>query len=177
MKTTSMKSYVISLFLSLLLTASVGTGALAGEKKDDKKMPEKIVKTDSEWRTLLSEEQYRVLRKKGTERAFTGDYWDLKEEGLYVCGACGLELFSSETKYNSGSGWPSFWGPLTETHVLEETDRTLGMVRTEVVCSRCDSHLGHVFEDGPEPTGLRYCVNSISLKFVPAKSNDKTRNE
>ncbi|MCP4656554.1 MAG: peptide-methionine (R)-S-oxide reductase MsrB [bacterium] len=128
-------------------------------------MSETVIKTDEEWRRILTPEQYRVMREKGTERAFTGEYWDHKEEGVYVCAACGQPLFRSQTKFNSGTGWPSFWEPSDEDHVVTVTDRSFGMSRTEVLCSRCDAHLGHVFHDGPEPTGLRYCVNSRSLEF------------
>jgi peptide-methionine (R)-S-oxide reductase len=128
-------------------------------------MTDKVVKTDEEWRKELSPDQYRVLRQAGTERAFTGAYWDNHEQGIYHCAACGLELFDSDTKFESGTGWPSFFAPISETSVIDETDSTHGMVRTEAKCARCDSHLGHVFDDGPQPTGLRYCMNSAALKL------------
>ena len=133
-------------------------------------MSEKIHKTDQEWQQELTPDQYRVLREKGTERAFTGEYYDNKAKGVYTCAACGQELFSSDTKYDSGSGWPSFYAPIAEDKVEEEKDTTHGMIRTEVLCSRCESHLGHVFSDGPQPTGQRYCMNSISLNFEPKES-------
>jgi len=122
-------------------------------------------KTDEEWKKQLDPQQYRVLRKKATEPAFTGKYLHSKDKGVYVCAACGSELFSSDTKYDSGSGWPSFWTALAKDNIVEVPDRTLGMERVEILCKNCGSHLGHVFDDGPQPTGMRYCVNSLSLDF------------
>ena len=132
-------------------------------------MDDKVTKTDQEWQKQLSPEQFQVARKAGTERAFTGKYWNTKDKGVYACVCCGQPLFSSDTKFDSGTGWPSFYQPLEEGAVATETDNSYGMVRTEARCAKCDAHLGHVFEDGPDPTGLRFCMNSASLDLKPTE--------
>ena len=156
-------------------TPTPAKNANVSAKKTGKKMQtventekiEKITRTDAEWRKQLSPLAYDVLRKKGTERAFTGEYWNEHRKGTYLCAGCDLPLFDSDTKFESGTGWPSFYQPVAKNRIADQADTSYGMTRDEVLCARCGGHLGHVFDDGPKPTGLRYCMNSVSLKFVP----------
>lgn len=180
-----MKRQQYFIFLCLCVTLTIGCSksnegvhvhsqqaTLAAEKTlqadqaDTTKKEYEVVKTEEEWRELLTSGEYRILRDRGTELPFINEYYDNKTEGVYYCGACGQPIFTSETKYKSGTGWPSFWQPIKPSVIGEKEDNSLFMTRTEVVCARCGSHLGHVFEDGPEPTGLRYCLNSQALDFV-----------
>lgn len=161
----SAKNFFVVIFFLLLTNCSAQQSNETTESKKGKSMPDKVVKSEKDWKEILTPEQYQVLREKGTERPYTGKYWDNKEEGTYKCAACGEILFESDTKFDSGCGWPSFYAPESQSKVATQDDYSHGMNRTEVLCSKCGGHLGHVFDDGPNPTGLRYCINSASLNF------------
>lgn len=163
------------LVIGLLLVfgfAIFGT-AFAGGENPPPSREDRVVKTEAEWKASLTAEEYRILRDKGTERAFTGDFWDDKKPGVYTCGGCGLELFHSDHKFKSGTGWPSYYQPIAKDRVDTHTDLAYGMIRTEVTCARCGGHLGHVFNDGPKPTGQRYCINGNALDKKPAAEKEE----
>tara|TARA_B100000945_G_scaffold249838_1_gene206411 strand:- start:1524 stop:2027 length:504 start_codon:yes stop_codon:yes gene_type:complete len=161
------KKYYLYLFSTTLLVGFVFNTPNSNQKEE--KNMNKTIKSEKEWKDCLTPEEYKILREKGTEMAFTGKYYKHKEEGVYICAGCGDNLFSSKTKYDSGTGWPSFWEPISGDKIKEEIDKSLPFVRTEILCNNCGGHLGHVFNDGPNPTGLRYCINSVSLDFKPKK--------
>jgi peptide-methionine (R)-S-oxide reductase len=165
-----MKLTVTLTALAIILAGiALAAGPATAPPKGSHEVIEKIVKTDEEWKKVLTPEQYNVLRHEGTERAFTSPLNNVHEKGMFVCAACGLTLYSSDQKFDSGTGWPSFWAPIDPKHITTNTDRSFFQVRTEVHCARCGGHLGHVFPDGPPPTGLRYCMNGVAMKFEPAK--------
>lgn len=161
-----MKHSLILTTLLLALSCSVKSQNDIGMADQESKKTYEVKKTEDEWKQVLTPFEFQILREKGTEYAFTGEYYKHKEKGLYVCAGCGNELFTSDSKYDSGCGWPSFYEPMSDERIGEHEDRSHGMVRTEIVCNKCGGHLGHVFPDGPKPTGLRYCVNSASLDFI-----------
>lgn len=166
---TLLKSCLTGLLLPVALLFSTAACGQAGASRATADYKPTLVKTDAQWKAQLTPEQFHVLREKGTERAFTGEFHDNHAAGTYYCAACHQKLFTSETKFDSGTGWPSFWAPVTKNAVAENVDASYGMKRVEVVCARCGGHLGHVFEDGPKPTGLRYCMDSYGMVFEKAK--------
>jgi peptide-methionine (R)-S-oxide reductase len=167
-----MKWWLVTIFLIVL--AGTGCGQQPKELND---MEFPVQKSEEEWRSMLTEEQYRVLRNKGTERPYSGALYYLNDEGIYTCAACQAPLFTSETKFDAHCGWPSFYAPVSENAVVEQLDKSHGMIRTEILCGNCGGHLGHVFNDGPNPTGLRYCINSVSLEFAPKDESQGAGNK
>ena len=169
-----MKVFIIPICCLSMFSLFIGCTSTPNEgdrEMKDTQLEFAVSKPEEEWKEILTPEQFRILRKKGTERAFTGEYHNSKKEGLYICAGCGNELFHSDAKFDSGTGWPSFWMPISDENIGTQSDNSLFMRRTEVLCSRCGGHLGHVFDDGPPPTGLRYCLNSLALDFAEGKEN------